>query len=373
MRASNFLKKLAVDFSCDAERSEAGAKTTTGGTHSCEPGTTVLKVEGLSKKYDSLQVLTQVSFQVYRGEIFGLLGQNGAGKTTILEMIEGLRDADRGSITVFGLKLKGNLRQIRARLGVSLQTSEFWGQLKVREVIDLFRSFYRKPLPRPLLLSITVLTEIESALLKTLSGGQRQRVNLCLALVNDPDLIMLDEPTVGLDPEARRALWGVINRLRSEQKTIVLTTHYLEEAQELCDRVAILHKGSIVRCESPASLVAKENTQAVITARLSAQQDGQLQTILRQTPDHIEVQDGILTTRTYDVRDTVHRLYRWADESGLLLERIASLAVTGDEVGSLLARVGRPFSVLPPSQIPITSIRRPKRESQIGTPGSFST
>lgn len=301
------------------ERSEV-----TGGAASLEDllAPVVLSVRNLHKSYGAQTVLKDVSFEVRRGEIFGLLGQNGAGKTTILETIQGLRDPDEGEIMVAGVNLKRDLRKVRGKLGVSLQTADFWGQLKVREVIDLFRSFYPKPLPRARLLEMTGLGEIQGKMLRQLSGGQKQKVNLCLALVNDPEVILLDEPTVGLDPEARRSLWAVVKQLRQEQKTIVLTTHYLEEAQALCDRVAILHKGAIVRCASPASLVAKEESQAVITARLTAHSDEDLQTALEGSQKPGEVADGLLTVRSHDVRETVQLLYKWADMSGLVLENL---------------------------------------------------
>lgn len=215
----------------------------------------ILAVEDLVKSYGDQRVLCGVSLTVRRGEIFGFLGPNGAGKTTTLEIIEGLRDYDAGRITVFGLDRDRDIRRIRARLGVSLQQTRYWDLLTVEETIRLFQSFYPRHLTVEQLVAMFALEEKLGAPMKSLSGGQYQRVVLALALVNDPDLVLLDEPTVGLDPQARRRLWAVIRDLRQRGKTVILTTHYMDEAEALCDRVAIIHRGQIVGRGTPHELV----------------------------------------------------------------------------------------------------------------------
>jgi ABC-2 type transport system ATP-binding protein len=211
----------------------------------------------LRKSYDDTDAVDGVSFTVERGEVFGLLGPNGAGKTTTVECLLGLREADSGQIDLLGSNHGTDDSQVRARLGVQLQTTGLLKQLKVREQVELFAGLFPRSLPTDEILDQVSLLEEAKTATKALSGGQKQRLAVALALVNDPDLIFLDEPTTGLDPQARRRLWDVIRGLKERGKTIMLTTHYMEEAEQLCDRVAIMDHGRIIELDHPASLINK--------------------------------------------------------------------------------------------------------------------
>lgn len=223
-----------------------------------------IHVQQLIKRYGPLTAVDDISFDVQRGEVFGLLGPNGAGKTTTVECIEGLRAPDGGEIHVLGLDARHNLKPIKERIGIQLQTTGLYPKLTVREVIELFGSFYASRLPTDTLIEMTGLQERENARTKELSGGQKQRLSVALALVNDPDLIFLDEPTTGLDPQARRNLWDVIEALQAKGKTILLTTHYMEEAEQLCNRIAVMDHGKIIAMDTPAALVRANFSEQAI-------------------------------------------------------------------------------------------------------------
>ena len=217
----------------------------------------VVSVEGLVKRYGDTTAVDGISFVVGRGEIFGLLGPNGAGKTTTVECIEGLRVPDAGRIEVLGEVPSPTNYALKARLGIQLQGTAFLSRLTVEETLRLFAALYPRHRPIPELLGLAALGEKRRAQVGKLSGGQRQRLAVALALVNDPELLVLDEPTAGLDPQARRALWDLILSLKGEGRTVLLTTHYMEEAEELCDRVLILDHGRIVALGSPEALIAE--------------------------------------------------------------------------------------------------------------------
>ena len=216
---------------------------------------TVITVDNLHKHYGDVKAVDGISFEVHSGEIFGMLGPNGAGKTTTVECIEGLRIPDEGQIQVFDLCVGPRTKTIKARIGVQLQATALYPRLTVRETLELFAGFYSRHRSVDELIDTVSLVERRKALVRDLSGGQQQRLSLALALVNDPEILFLDEPTLGLDPQARRNAWDLIATMRSEGKTIFLTTHYMDEAERLCDRVAILDHGHIIALESPESLV----------------------------------------------------------------------------------------------------------------------
>jgi len=215
----------------------------------------ILAVNNLCKRYGDLVAVDRVSFSVRRQEIFGILGPNGAGKTSTLEMIETLRPIDAGTVILDGLDVGSHPRQVQQRIGVQLQSTSFFEKLNLRELLLLFGEIYGRPVDPMQLLGEVDLQDRAKAQVEQLSGGQQQRFSIAAALVNDPLLLFLDEPTTGLDPQARRLLWGVIRRIRSEGKTVVLTTHYMEEAEELCDRVAIMDRGRIVADAPPQELI----------------------------------------------------------------------------------------------------------------------
>ena len=218
-------------------------------------GKSVVEVQDLRKTYGSLVAVDGVSFQVREGEIFGMVGPNGAGKTTIIECIEGLRRPDGGTLRVLGLDPQRDARALQPVMGVQLQESALQDRIRVWEAVDLFARFYRRAVEWGPLLEQLGLSEARNTAFAKLSGGQKQRLFVALALVNDPDLVFLDELTTGLDPQARRGVWDLIGSIRNRGKTVFLTTHFMEEAERLCDRVAIIDHGRIVALDSPEGLI----------------------------------------------------------------------------------------------------------------------
>ncbi len=217
----------------------------------------VLHVSGISKRYGRTVAVADVSFDVREGEIFGLIGPNGAGKTTTLECAEGIRTPDRGTIRVLGLDPVREARALQPRIGVQLQDAQLQKRIKVWEAVDLWASLYRTRMSGARLLEQLGLSEKRDAWFMTLSGGQKQRLFIALALINDPQLVFLDELTTGLDPQARRAIWDLVRGIRDRGKTVVLTTHLMEEAERLCDRVAVIDHGRVVDVGAPSELVAR--------------------------------------------------------------------------------------------------------------------
>jgi ABC-2 type transport system ATP-binding protein len=218
-------------------------------------------VHDLHKRYANVEALRGVSFEIEGGEVFSLLGPNGAGKTTAVEILEGYRNRDGGDVRVLGHDPQRRELAFRARIGVVLQQSQTWVNLTARETVRVFAGYYDKPRPVDEVIELVGLQEKRDARVKTLSGGQKRRLDLALALVGDPELVFLDEPTTGFDPQARRAAWEMIRGLRELGKTILLTTHYLDEAQQLADRVAVLRDGRIVMLGTPSELVGSALTE----------------------------------------------------------------------------------------------------------------
>jgi ABC-2 type transport system ATP-binding protein len=214
-----------------------------------------LGVRGIRKAYPKVVAVAGLDLEVQRGEVFGLLGPNGAGKTTTLEMIEGLTEPDAGTIQVLGMDWKGHGRAIRSRIGVQLQSTSLFNKITPREALTLYGSYYPRRRSPVELLELVQLTEKADAYHMTLSGGQMQRLALALALVNDPELVFLDEPTTGLDPQARRGLWEVVRHIKREGRTVILTTHYMDEAEALCDRLAIMDHGALLTEGTPMGLI----------------------------------------------------------------------------------------------------------------------
>ena len=217
----------------------------------------IISVSNLVKKYGDFEAVKGISFEVKEGEIFGLLGPNGAGKTTTLEIIETLRKKTAGTVVVDGLDLDKDPQSIKNIIGVQLQAAGYYPNLNLKQIIELFSGLYNREVDPMQLLDTVNLREKANAKFKQLSGGQKQRFSIATTLINNPKVIFLDEPTTGLDPQARRNLWELIKQLRDRGATVVLTTHYMDEAEELCDRVAIIDSGEIVALSSPNELIDK--------------------------------------------------------------------------------------------------------------------
>jgi ABC-2 type transport system ATP-binding protein len=215
----------------------------------------IIVVSDLRKRYGDLVAVDGVSFEVAEGEVFGILGPNGAGKTTTLEMVEGMRPIDEGGAVIDGVDVRRDPREVKRRIGIQLQASAFFDELTLIELLDLFGRLYGRAVEPMELLAEVELTDKAKSQVRTLSGGQKQRFSIASALVNRPRVLFLDEPTTGLDPQARRHLWALVRTLRDRGHTVVLTTHYMEEAEELCDRVAIMDGGRIIALDTPQALV----------------------------------------------------------------------------------------------------------------------
>jgi len=226
--------------------------------------TSALRCRGLVKHYGEVAAVAGLDLQVRTGECFGLLGPNGAGKTTTVEIFEGLRPPDAGEVEVLGDRWRGDGLALRARLGIQLQETKFPDKLRVIEVLTLFRSFYPRGLDVRDVLGLVSLEEKAGSYVRTLSGGQKQRLSLGAALVGDPELLFLDEPTTGLDPQSRRQTWEIMEGLKARGRTVLLTTHYMEEAARLCDRVAVIDHGKVIALGTPRELIASLGAEHVI-------------------------------------------------------------------------------------------------------------
>ena len=240
-----------------------------------------LSIENMVKIYGTVRAVDHVSIEVRAGEIFGLLGENGAGKTSLIECALGLREADSGTVTVAGMDARTQRDEVKRRIGAVLQATALQDAITPREALELFGAFYRKTIPPGVLMERFGLMEKADARFETLSGGQRQRLALALAFVNDPAVLFLDEPTAGLDPQVRRSLHDAIRQCRAEGRAVLLTTHYIEEAHALCDRIAILHRGKIVALGTPEELIERSGSGTRIFVRTARRLDT---TVLEQLP-----------------------------------------------------------------------------------------
>lgn len=300
--------------------------------------TAALEVENLTKRYGSLTAVDDVSFSVETRETFGILGPNGAGKTTTLEMIEGLRTPDAGSIRLLGMDVLRQPQEIKERIGVQLQSTTLHAKLRVAEALRLFGSYYRQAIPADQLLQELALEEKRDAPVAQLSGGQRQRLALALALVNDPQVVFLDEPTTGLDPQARRNLWEIIAGLAERGKTVLLTTHYMEEAEELCTRVAIMDHGRVIALDTPDGLIADAGLEASVEI-------GGAGEVLRRAlqeaglPARLVAAGDKLVLHTSESSKVLGEVTRIAGQLGMTLDDLAVRKATLEDV--FLALTGR--------------------------------
>ena len=250
------------------------------------PDEIVVEVKDLVKAYGDVKAVRGISFNIAKGEVFGMLGPNGAGKSTTVEIIEGLRRADSGSATVLGINISKDTKTVKERIGVQSQSPALFPDLQVKELINFFRSLYKKSVLTSQIIDLASLQESRDILFRNLSGGQQQRLSVALAFVNDPEIIVLDEPTTGLDPQARRAMWEVIENFRNSGKTVLLTTHYMEEAQRLCDRIAIMDYGKIIALSSPQQLIESNIKESAIQFKMKEYPGDQ---VLASLPDVTKV------------------------------------------------------------------------------------
>ena len=270
----------------------------------------VVTVAGIRKAYGRTVAVDDVSFEVNEGEIFGLIGPNGAGKTTTMECVEGLRTPDAGAVSVLGLDPVADVYKLQNRIGVQLQEAQLQKRIKVWEAVDLWASLYPNPMDGARLLEQLGLAEKRDAWFMTLSGGQKQRLFIALALINNPEVVFLDELTTGLDPQARRAIWQLVRGIRERGATVFLTTHLMEEAERLCDRVAIIDRGRIVDIDTPAALVARHCPERTVVL---ATDDPEGERCLRAIPrvEALTRHDGRFTIRGRGddlVTDVIHCL-----------------------------------------------------------------
>ena len=290
-------------------------------------------IQDLRKTYGETRAVDGISFSVRQGEVFGMLGPNGAGKTTTVEIIEGLRVADSGHVTVLGMDVSKDADQIKARIGVQLQTTTLFPLLTVQEIIQLFRSFYPgRVRDTEYVIELVNLEEKPHTRSKNLSGGQQQRLSIALALVNYPDIIFLDEPTTGLDPQARRKMWDVIKQISDEGTTVFLTTHYMEEAERLCNRVAVIDQGKIIAMDTPADLINTHFEESAIEFDLnSSTVDLQKLAVLQGVTD--ARQDGnAVTIYSTSVPGTLTELTELGQAQGLALDDLHVRRATLEDV-----------------------------------------
>jgi ABC-2 type transport system ATP-binding protein len=278
-------------------------------------------VENLRKTYGATKAVDGISFDVRQGEVFGMLGPNGAGKSTTIEIVEGLRTADAGTVTVLGLLQPREAQAIKARIGIQLQTTSLYPRLSVTEILDLFHQFYpnRKTIPTDALIRMVDLGEKKDTRSKQLSGGQKQRLSVALALVNNPDIVFLDEPTTGMDPQARRQLWDVVLDLKRQGKTILMTTHYMEEAEQICDRVAIVDHGHIIEIGAPSELVQRHFNEIAIS--FQAPDDPVTYQALAGV-SHAIGEDGKITVYSSDAPRTMTALLERESANGAALRNL---------------------------------------------------
>ena len=302
--------------------------------HSIDPA---LSIRGLRKAFADVVAVDGIDLEVLRGECFGLLGPNGAGKTTTIEICEGLTTPDAGAVNLLGLNWQQSARELRQRIGVQLQETQFPEKLTVEETLRLFRSFYRRGMTVEATIGMAQLEEKRSSRVGTLSGGQKQRLAMACALVGDPELLFLDEPTTGLDPQARRHLWDLVDHLRNAGRTIILTTHYMEEAERLCDRVAIMDHGQIIALGTPQQLIASVGGDHIVEFAVTThdsvdpQVDGALLTAIPGIQSH-RVDAGLHQLSVGELHTTVPLIFSALAEMGLRPSEFRTHSATLEDV-----------------------------------------
>ena len=276
----------------------------------------IIKVENLVKVYGPIRAVDGLSFEVAKGEVFGMLGPNGAGKTTTVEIIEGLRKADSGKVCVLGMDVTKAPNEIKQRIGAQLQTPALMPSLTVEELLDVFGAFYTRTIPVDDLLDMLSLHESRKVLVKNLSGGQLQRLSVAMALINDPEIAFLDEPTTGLDPQVRRGMWEVIENMKKKGKTIFLTTHYMEEAERLCDRIAIVDHGKIIAMDTPQGLIDNNFHEKAIQFELEPRPSEELlRSFIGVTSVATDLNDVVIYSN--DITATMSAVLKYAETQNI--------------------------------------------------------
>ncbi|MCF8008233.1 MAG: ABC transporter ATP-binding protein [Halanaerobiales bacterium] len=305
----------------------------------------VLKVSNLKKSFKDVKALTGVSFSVEKGVIFGMLGPNGAGKTTTIETLTGLNKRDQGQVDILGLDPANQLKELQKKIGVQLQSPALFPRLKVVEIIKLFSSFYKSSLSTDQVLEQIDLMEKKDSWVKNLSGGQKHRLAVGLAIVSNGEIIFLDEPTTGLDPQARIKLWEVIRNLKKEGKTVFLTTHYMDEAEKLCDDLVILDRGRIITQGSPEHLIDQNFDDKVIEFRdqnLSAKFKDQLKNSSFFNKISFEEKNNHILIYTDQIRSSLKRLFNLSEQNNIELEGVIIRKATLEDV--FLKLTGREYN-----------------------------
>jgi len=294
-------------------------------------GNHVIQVKNLSKKYNNVVVLDNISFDIEEGNIVGLVGPNGAGKTTLLESIEGLRKIQKGTITVLDKSVETDYKNIQKRIGIQLQRTSLIGDLTLKETLRLYTALYRVKNNTKELLNKVDLAEFANKKVKHLSGGQYQRFNLCLAILNVPKILFLDEPTTGLDPIARKKLWSIINELKQQNVTILITTHYLEEAQKICDEIIILHNHKIIAQDSPENLIRQiKNEKTIVLDGLNNIDENEFFELKKQFK--IKRINGQVFIYTYDIGKVLNILFQWLEKKNKEVDNISVRSANLEDV-----------------------------------------
>ena len=313
-----------------------------GQSNSVSQASPPLRIRGLRKAFADVQAVDGLDLEVLRGECFGLLGPNGAGKTTTIEICEGLTAADEGTVELLGLNWKTDAEELRQRIGIQLQETQFSDKLTVEETLKLFRSFYRRGISVEESIRTAQLEEKRKSRVGGLSGGQKQRLAMATALVGDPELLFLDEPTTGLDPQARRHLWDLVDELKQAGRTIILTTHYMEEAERLCDRVAIMDHGRVIALGTPQQLIATVGGEDIVefavthSAPGSSEQvrgvvDAAQLTAIAGVQSH-RVDAGLHQLSVSELHTTVPRIFAALAAEGLHMSEFRTHSATLEDV-----------------------------------------
>ncbi len=300
-----------------------------------------LAIRGLRKAYKDVVAVDGIDLQAFEGECFGLLGPNGAGKTTTIEICEGLTQPDSGTLELLGLRWKGHARELRQRIGIQIQETQLAEKLTVEETVTLFRSFYEYGPPVGDVITMVQLEEKRASRVGGLSGGQKQRLAMACALVGDPDLLFLDEPTTGLDPQARRQVWDLVGGLKKSGRTVILTTHYMDEAEKLCDRVAIMDHGRIIALGTPRELIASIGVEHVVEFALDGDAERLDRAVFEQLDGVCSVRqdEGVFQLSVSELHRSVPPLFQLLASEGIALTELRTHSATLEDV--FVALTGR--------------------------------